>query len=429
MIPSAGREGETVIQLGELVMILDLHRQGLGVSAIARRVGIDRKTVRKYIERGLEPPSYGPRQPRARRREPFEAYLRQRIAAYPGLTASRLLREIREHGYTGGYTAVTDFLREVRPSPTPPFEVRFETPAGEQAQVDFAHFEVIFTDEPSAMRIVWLFSMVLGYSRLIWARFVAHQDLQTVLRCHMAGFAALGGVPRQILYDRMKTAVIGEDDQAHIVYNRALIDFAGHYGFHPKACRPYRAKTKGKVERPFRYIREDFFLARGFRNLDDLNAQLAHWLRTVANPRVHATTQRVVNEAFAEEKLVLQPLPLVPFRAVLKLERRVSHEGMVSVGGNLYSVPDATRKRVVEVHSLADEIRIYEADRLIAVHPVLEGHHQRHLAPGHRRIPTSRAAVEVAAIPIGRAGDVVARRSLDFYEAVARRLAAESSRS
>ena len=144
----------------------------------------------------------------------------------------------------------------------PPFEVRFETPPGEQAQVDFAQFQVVFTDEPSVMRIVWLFSLVLGYSRLIWARFVAHRDLQIVLRCHMAAFAALGGVPRQVLYDRMKTAVIGEDDQAHIVYNRALIDFAGHYGFHPKACRPYRAKTKGKVERPFRYIREDFFLAR-----------------------------------------------------------------------------------------------------------------------------------------------------------------------
>jgi transposase len=412
-----------VIQLGELVMILDLHRQGLSVSAIARRVGIDRKTARKYIERGLEPPSYGPRQPRARRLEPFEAYLRQRVAAYPGLTASRLMREIREHGYVGGYSAVTDFLREVRPSPVPPFEVRFETPPGEQAQVDFAQFQVIFTDEPSAPRIVWLFSLVLGYSRLIWARFVAHQDLQTVLRCHMAAFAALGGVPREILYDRMKTAVIGEDDQAHIVYNRALIDFAGHYGFHPKACRPYRAKTKGKVERPFRYIREDFFLARSFRNLDDLNAQLAHWLGTVANPRVHATTRRVVNEAFAEEKL--QSLPLVPFSAVLKLERRVSHEGMVSVGGNFYSVPDATRKRVVEVHSLANEIRIFEAGRLIVVHPVLEGRHQRRLAPGHRKLPPQRATAEAAAMPIGRAGDVVARRSLDFYDAVARRLAAE----
>jgi transposase len=425
MIPSDGREGETVIQLGELVMILDLHRQGLSVTAIARRVGIDRKTVRKYIERGLEPPSYGPRQPRARRLEPFQAYLRQRVAAYPGLTASRLLREIREHGYAGGYTAVTDFLREVRPSSIPAFEVRFETPPGEQAQVDFAQFQVIFTDEPSAPRIVWLFSLVLGYSRLIWARFVAHQDLQTVLRCHMAAFTALGGVPREVLYDRMKTAVIGEDEEAHIVYNRALIDFAGHYGFHPKACRPYRAKTKGKVERPFRYIREDFFLARSFRNLDDLNAQLAHWLGTVANPRVHATTRRVVNEAFAEEKLLLQALPLVPFSAVLKLERRVSHEGMVSVGGNLYSVPDATRKRVVEVHSLADEIRIFEADRLIAVHAVLEGRHQRRLAPGHRKMPTQRETAQAAAMPIGRAGDVVARRSLDFYDAVARRLAAE----
>jgi transposase len=415
-----------VIQLGELIMILDLHRQGLSVSAIARGVGVDRKTVRKYIERGLEPPSYGPRKPRARRLEPFEAYLRQRITAYPGLTARRLLREIKEHGYAGGYTAVTDFLREVRPAPVLPFEVRFETPPGEQAQVDFAQFEVIFGDEPGAARKVWLFSLVLGYSRLIWARFVAHQDLQTVLRCHMAAFAALGGVPREILYDRMKTAVIGEDREAHIVYNRSLIDLAMHYGFHPKACRPYRAKTKGKVERPFRYIREDFYLARSFRNLDDLNAQLAHWLGIVANPRVHATTRRVVNEAFAEEKL--QPLPLVPFRAVLKLERRVSHEGMVSVGGNLYSVPDATRKRVVEVHSLADEIRIFEADRLIAVHPVLEGHHQRRLASGHRKMPTPRQAAETAAMLIGRAGDIVARRSLDFYEAVARRLAAESSR-
>jgi hypothetical protein len=105
---------------------------------------------------------------------------------------------------------------------------------------------------------------------------------------------------------------------------------------------------KGKVERPYRYIREDFFLARSFRNLDDLNAQLRHWLDTVANPRLHATTGRVVDEAFAEEKPHLQPLPLVPFRSVLRLERRVSHEGTVSVGGNFYSVPDTTRKRVLD---------------------------------------------------------------------------------
>src|SRR6185503_9978695 len=188
-----------------------------------------------------------------------------------------------------------------------------------------------------------------------------------------AAFAALEGVPRQILYDRMKTAVLGEDAEGHIVYNRALVDFARHHGFHPRACRPYRAKTKGKVERPFRYIREDFFLARSFSNLEDLNRQLQRWLSTVANPRVHATTCRVVMEAFAEEHPFLRPLPLAPFRSVLRLERRISRDGMVSVGGNFYSVPDATRRRVVEVHTLADEIRIFEDGTLIGAHPVLEG--------------------------------------------------------
>jgi transposase len=417
-----------VIKLGELVMILNLHRQGLSVSAIARQIGADRKTVRTHIAKGLEPPAYKKRLPKKGLVASFEPYLRDRMAAYPGLTARRLFREIRERGFAGGYSVVRDCVRDIRPVGDAGYEVRFETPPGDQAQVDFARFEVEFTDEPGVRRIVWLFSMVLGHSRLIWARFVVHQDLQSVLRCHLAALEAIGGTPRTILYDRMKTAVIGEDEDGLVVYNRALVDLARHYGFQPRACRPYRAKTKGKVERPFRYIREDFYLARAFRNLDDLNAQLAHWLGTVANPRVHATTRRVVNEAFADEKPVLQPLPLVPFCAVLKLERRVSHEGMVSVGGNFYSVPDATRKRVVEVHSLADEIHIFEAGRLIATHPVLEGRHQRRLAPGHRKMPTPRATAEAAAIPIGRAGDVVARRSLDFYEAVARRLAAESGR-
>src|SRR6202034_4436898 len=197
--------------------------------------------------------------------------------------------------------------------------------------------------------------------------------LATVLRCHVAAFEALGGAPREILYDRMKTAVTGEGDRDGIVYNRALIDLARHYGFHPKACQPYRAKTKGKVERPFRYIREDFFLARSFRNLADLNQQLRHWLDTVANPRVHATTRRVVNEAFAEERASLKALPAMPYRAVLRLERRASHEGMVSVGGNLYSVPDTTRRRVFDVHVLADEIRIFEDEALVATHAALEG--------------------------------------------------------
>ncbi|PVE21010.1 IS21 family transposase, partial [Microvirga sp. KLBC 81] len=234
-----------MIHLRELMMILDLHRQGLSVSAIARQLGLDRKTVRKYIDRGLEPPAYGPRPPRPKRLDAFTDYLRERITTFPALTGTCLWREIKELGYTGGYTAITTFLREVRPHEPPPFEVRFETPPGHQAQVDFARFKAVFDDEPGVCRIVWLFSMVLGHSRYIFARFVTHQDLQTVLRCHIAAFDTIGGVPCEILYDRMKTAVTGEDD-GHIVYNRSLLELAGHYGFHPRACAPYRAKTKGK---------------------------------------------------------------------------------------------------------------------------------------------------------------------------------------
>ena len=425
LFPLAGGSG-AVIKLGELVMILDLHRQGLSVSAIARQLCIDRKTVRSAIAKGLEPPKYKTRPPRARITDPFEPYLKERLAAYPGLTAMRLWREVKERGYAGGYSVLRDCVRNLRPPRTAGFEVRFETPPGEQAQVDFAHFEVEFADDPGVKRVVWLFSMVLGYSRLIWGRFVVHQDLQSVLRCHIAALEAIGGAPREILYDRMKTAVIGEDADGLVVYNRALVDLARHYGFQPRACRPYRPKTKGKVERPFRYIREDFFLGGSFRNLGDLNAQFQHWLDTVANPRMHATTQRVVNEAFAQEKPALKPLPLAPYRTVLNLERRVSHEGMVSIGGNLYSVPDTTRRRILDVHVLADEIRIFEAGALIASHAPLEGRDQRRLDPAHRKpLPPRRRPAEGEPTVIRRAGDRVARRSLDFYEAVGRRLASQ----
>jgi transposase len=408
-------------------MILDLARQGLTVSAIARRTGHDRKTIRKYVERGLEPPAYTPRPPAPSPLAPFEAFLRERIGSFPELTGRRLWREVRELGFPGGYSTVTDFLRTVRPPAAPAaFERRFETPPGRQGQVDFAYFKVRFEDEPGAEGIVWLFSMVLGHSRMMWARFVAQQDLATVLRCHVAAFDALGGVPGEILYDRMKTAVLGEVDDRGIVYNDKLLSLAAHYGFVPRACRPYRAKTKGKVERPFRYVREDFFLARSFRNLEDLNAQFSQWLDQVANRRLHGTTGRIVIEHFADERPSLKPLPVGPFNAVLRLERRISHEGMISIGGNLYSVPDGTRRRPVEVQVTAAEVQILEDGRLIAAHPVLEGRGRRRIAEGHRTLPPPSNSVTpragAAAAPPVPAG--VAPRSLAIYEAIGRRLAA-----
>jgi transposase len=414
-----------VIKLKELIVILDLHKEGLTVSAIAERTGLDRKTVRKYIERGIEAPVYGPRQPRPCIIERYEAYVRERLSAYPGLSIARLLREIRALGYPGGKTALGDFVREVRPAAAPLFEVRFETAPGEQAQVDFAHFKAVFDDEPGVVRVVWLFSMVLGHSRYLFARFCLHQDLQTLLRLHIEAFEHFAGVPREILYDRMKSAVLGEGEDQHIVYNASLLALASHYGFAPRACKAYRAKTKGKVERPFRYIRQDFFLGGHFANLEDLNRQLERWLSDVANARVHATTDRVVLEHFSDERASLAALPAGAFNATLKLQRRVSHEGMVSVGGNLYSVPDGTRTRALEVHTLAREIRIFEDGALIAVHPALQGRRQRSLLPGHRKGPrlSQSGASAAAGTRLTRTGQNVTRRALSFYEAVGKRLA------
>jgi transposase len=408
-------------------MILDLHRQGASVSAIARRTGFDRKTVSKVIASGLEPPVYGPRAPKLTKLEPFEPYLRERLAAVPELTGRRLLRELGALGYRGGYTVLTDLLREIRPPEATGFEVRFETPPGRQAQVDFAHFRTVFTDEPGVERIVWLFSLVLGHSRMMWARFVLRQDMQTLLRCHAAAFEALGGVPAEILYDRMRTVFNREaPGDSHIVYNTTLLAFARHYGYHPKACRPYRAKTKGKVERPFRYVRADFFLGGSFRNLDDLNTQFRRWLDEVANPRTHATTRRVVIEHFAEERPYLQPLPAGPFQAVLQLERRITRDGMISLDGNLYSVPNAMRRRVVEVHRTAAEVRILEDGQVIAVHPVLEGRGGRCIAAGHRTLPRpANSNTPRHSAPVARAGEMVTPRPLAFYDAVAQRLAVE----
>jgi hypothetical protein len=180
------------------------------------------------------------------------------------------------------------------------------------------------------------------------------------------------------------------------------------------------AENKGQGRATIPLYPRDFFLGGTFRNFDDLNSQLRHWTGGV-NLRVHATTRRVVNEAFAEEKASLQALPMAPYRAVLRLERRASHEGIVSVGGNLYSVPDTTRRRAFDVHVLADETRIFEGSVLVASHAPLEQRGQKRLDPAHRKLASfGRRSGNAEPITLTRAGDHAARRSLDFYAAAQR---------
>ena len=264
-------------------MILDLHRQGLSVIAIARRVGRDPKTVRKYVERGLELPAYGPRQVgRPNKLAPFLDYLRERLGAFPDLTATRLTREVRERGYTGAYTAVKRFVAAIRPADGPkPFEVRFETPPGQQAQVDFARFVVAFEDEPgtrgSSGCSRWC-SVIPGTSWRLLRPASGPADAAAL------SHGSLRSDRRRADRDPLRPHEDGGHRRGRSMATSSTIARSWRLpsttGFHPRACRPYRAKTKGKVERPFSYIRQDFFLARSFRNLEDLNAQLQDWLAT-----------------------------------------------------------------------------------------------------------------------------------------------------
>ncbi|MBM4231290.1 MAG: IS21 family transposase [Gammaproteobacteria bacterium] len=286
--------------------------QGTSKSALARRLGVHRDTIYRWIRDGEldrdidgEAVRYGPRRPVATKLDAYRPIVEARLAAYPRLSAVRLLEEIRAAGYTGGYSQLKAAVRQLRPVPPPEAVVRFETSAGHQAQVDFAEFQF-----PWGKRYALL--VVLGYSRLLWCRFGPRQDMRTLLTGLEDAFLAFGGVPRELLFDQMK-AVITRDLRLHggaLVHNLEFLRFAHHWGFAPRACRPYRAQTKGKVERPVRYLREHLVYGRTFLNDADLGQQCADWLGRVANARCHATTQERPRERFdRDERAALQPLP------------------------------------------------------------------------------------------------------------------------
>ena len=285
--------------------------QGASKSALARQLGVSRDTVHRWIragdlDRDLDATSvrYGPRPPVPTKLEAYKPIIEARLAAYPQLSAVRLLDEIRAAGYAGGYTQLKAFVRRVRPMPAPEPVIRFETPAGRQAQVDFARFRF-----PWGVRYALL--VVLGYSRLLWCRFIRARIMPTLVDGIEEAFLYFGGVPQELLFDQMK-AVITRDlrlEGGALVRNAEFLRFAHHWGFTPRACRPYRAQTKGKVERPVRYVRGNFVYGRTFLHDADLDHQRQLWLERVANVRLHGTTRERPRVRFdREERFLLQPL-------------------------------------------------------------------------------------------------------------------------
>lgn len=306
-----------------LVLLKHLLEEGLSKQAIADRLGVSRRVIYHWLatgqlERDLE--AVPPRRavPRGTKLDRYHGIIRERLDTYPELSAVRLFAEVQAAGYAGGITQVREYVARVRPRPDPEPVVRFETAPGHQAQVDFA--EVRF---PWGKRHALL--VVLGYSRLLWLKFYPQQTMAVVMAALEEAFAYFGGVPRELLFDQMK-AVIVEDhrpDDGKLLENAEFLRFAHHWHFRIRACRPYRAQTKGKVERPVRYVRSNFIYGREFVGDADLDAQRRWWLDAVANPRVHQTLHAVPRERFeADERAVLQPLAERPYRPLVLPEAR-----------------------------------------------------------------------------------------------------------
>jgi len=293
-----------VISLEEWVDVVSLHRQGLSIKGIARKLGISRNAVRRALRRG-GPPKYE-RPPAPSKLDPYKDYLLARLSEFPELSAVSLMDEIRAMGYAGGISILKDFTRPYRVRRREPV-VRFETPPGKQAQVDWAHLGIHPLDGRPTH--VYLFVMILSFSRALYAEATTSAATDTFLACHTRAFTALGGVTEEVLYDNAKTVVTTRTKDGP-VFAAPLLDFAGRAGFAPRVCRPYRAKTKGKVERSIGYIKDRFLVGRTFLDLADLNIQLAAWIDGVANVREHATTGEPPIERLAREKLAPVPATL-----------------------------------------------------------------------------------------------------------------------
>ncbi len=291
--------------------------RGVSKAELSRRFGVSRRTIHAWIESGqLErdlssgASRYSPRPRVAHKLDPYKELIEVRLEEFPKLSAKRLFDEVCGAGYDGGYSRVRDYVREVRPRAPQEAPVRFETPAGHQGQVDFGTFRL-----PWGRRHALL--VVLGYSRLLWLRFYARQTMPVLIDGLESAFCRFGGVPQELLFDQMRAVVVSDDRTSggELALNAEFLRFAAHWGFVPRSCRPYRAQTKGKVERPIRYVRESFFYGRSFTNDADLNEQASRWLEGTANVRRHGTTgERPVDRFERGERPALRPLANRPYR-------------------------------------------------------------------------------------------------------------------
>jgi transposase len=348
-----------------VAQILRLHTvEKWRVGTIARQLHVHRDAVRRVLAGNCAPVHTSPL--RASRIDPYRPFLLATLAKFPTLTAARLHAMVLERGYVGAPSHFRLLVAGMRPRPAAEAYLRLRTLPAEQAQVDWGHFGHLQIGR--ARRPLMAFVMVLSHSRMVFLRFFLDARMDSFLRGHALAFIAFSGVPRVLLYDNLKSAVLERVGDA-IRFNPQLLALAGHYRFEPRPVAPARGNEKGRVERAIRYIRDSFFAGRMFTDLDDLNAQAAVWcLGTAADRRWPQDGTLSVRQAFEAEQVRLLALPEHPFALGERVAVTVAKTPYIRFDLNDYSVPHTHVRRTLAV--LADEhtVRILDGAAELARH-------------------------------------------------------------
>lgn len=345
------------------------RRQGLSCRQIARRLGCNPRTVKKYSER---PDLIGkPRQssPRPSKVDPYRDQIAQYLDDDSEFRASTIYDRLRRQGYDGGYEIVKRAVRPIREQKQRKAYMRFETEPGAQAQVDFGEFQVQQPD--GTVRKYFLFAMILGYSRMLYAEILERCDMVSFLEAHQRAFAHFGGAPLEVLYDRMRNVFLRQL-AGKVEFTPSLVELAVHYGFTPRVAPAYAPWVKGKIERPMDFVRESFWRGYAFTDLATANRDLAEWLAEKA-PRVHGTTHERVDERFLREKPHLLQLPPSGCDVSERLYREVRKDCTIPVHGNRYVVEHTLVGQKVVVRVRHKELRVFVDDRLVVTYAIPEG--------------------------------------------------------
>ena len=332
--------------------ILRLHAaEKWRVGTIARQLRVHRDVVRRVLAGN----SAGHPSPlRPSRIDPYRPFLLETLTKFPTLSSARLLGMLAERGYVGSASHLRHLVAGMRPRPATEAYLRLRTLPGEQAQVDWGHFGHLQIGR--ARRPLMAFVMVLSYSRRIFLRFFLDAHGSTFIRGHAEAFAAFGGCARVVLYDNLKSAVLERRGDA-IRFNPVLLEFAAHYRYEPRPVAVARGNEKGRVERAIRYVRDNFFAARTYTDLDDLNAQARLWCEgTASDRRWPQDTALSVLEAFHAEQANLMALPEREYELAERRAVTVGKTPYVRFDLNDYSVPHTHVRRALSV--LADEYRV-----------------------------------------------------------------------